>query len=511
VRQSLGASQWRVLRMLVAEGLVISAIATIAALAGAWWVARAIVHLFPSGSWSPWSAVAAMDLSPDWRVAMYAVLLAMIAVVSFTVAPALRAWRIQILPWLKAGEQGLVQGRSRTSRALVVVQLALAVVLLTNAGLVYRSLFLMGQTDPGFEAEQLLSVTVNTSASAATPDANSVLLERIRERVRGASGVVTLTYARWPLFRDGGWYHASVRTPGSSRDPVDVQRNHIGPDFFSTLSIGSSAGGDFGLREGAAGSRRVVVSRNLAALLWPGQTPLGHAMTIDPGMAWIDGSQTVIPPFPGEVVGVSADGFFSRFARTYQRFIFVSAAQDPIPPGDVPFYIRYQGPLDVVARSTSAALRAVDPRVAIDSITPVDDVVDGALWPQRTVATLLSLFAAISFIIAAIGQYAVVSFDMRRRTRELGLRMAIGASSRQVLSSVVYEGMRLTAIGLALGFLLSLLIGQGLGRILYGVTPTDAMTYGGVFVSLTVASLLACYVPARRAARINPISALRYE
>jgi putative ABC transport system permease protein len=228
-------------------------------------------------------------------------------------------------------------------------------------------------------------------------------------------------------------------------------------------------------------------------------------------MAWIDGAQTVIPPFPGEVVGVSADGFFSRFARTYQRFIFVSAAQDPIPPGDVPFYIRYQGPLDVVARSTSIALRAVDPRVAIVWITQVNDVVDGALWPQRTVATLLSSFAAISFIIAAIGQYAVVSFDMRRRTRELGLRMAIGASSRQVLSSVVYEGMRLTAIGLALGFLLSLLIGQGLGRILYGVTPTDAITYAGVFVSLTVASLLACYVPARRAARISPISALRYE
>jgi ABC-type antimicrobial peptide transport system permease subunit len=133
------------------------------------------------------------------------------------------------------------------------------------------------------------------------------------------------------------------------------------------------------------------------------------------------------------------------------------------------------------------------------------------LWPQQVLATLLSSFAAISFVIAAIGQYALVSFDMRRRTRELGLRMAIGASSRQVLAGVVSDGMRLTAIGLTLGFTLSLLIGQGLSRVLFGVTPTDAMTYSSVFASLTLASLLACYMPARRAARINPISALRYE
>ena len=509
VRQSLGASQGRVLRMLVAEGLLISAIATMAALAGAWWVARLVVHLFPTDG--PWSAVAAMDISPDWKVALYAVLLAMIAVVSFTVAPALRTWRVQILPWLKAGEQGLVQGRSRASRVLVVVQLALAVVLLTNAGLVYRSLFLMGNTDPGFEPQRLLRVTVNTSASAATADANSVLLERIRERLDGASGVVDVTYSRWPLFRDGGWYHARVRPSGSDVEAVDVQRNHVGPDFFRTLAIKSPVAREFGLRELGGAARGVVISQNLAAALWPGQSPLGRAMTIDLGVEWVDNAQTNIPPFQADVVGVSADGFFSRFAKTRERFVFMSAAQDSIPAGDVTFYVRYRDSLDVVARSTSAALRAVDPRVATVSLSPLDDVVEGALWPSRTIATLLSFFAGISFVIAAIGQYAVVSFDMRRRTREVGLRMAIGASSRQVLTDVVREGMRLTAIGLALGFLLSLLIGQGLARVLFGVTPTDAMTYSGVFISLTMASLLACWLPARRAARINPISALRYE
>jgi putative ABC transport system permease protein len=509
VRQSLGASQWRVLRMLVAEGLLISAIATIAALAGAWWVARLVVHLFPSGG--PWSAVAAMDVSPDWRVALYAVLLAMIAVVSFTVAPALRTWRVQVLPWLKAGEQGLVQGRLRSSRVLVVVQLALAVVLLTNAGLVYRSLFLMGSTDPGFEPHQLLSVTVNTSASAPTADANRVLLERIHDRLRSASGVVSVTYSRWPLFRDGGWYHARVRPSRSAVEAVDVQRNHVGPDFFQTLAIRSPVAREFGLRERGGSARGVVISQNLAAALWPGQSPLGRALTVDPGVEWVDGAQANIPSFPAEVVAVSADGFFSRFARTPQRFVFMSAAQDPVPAGDVTFYVRYRDSLDVVARSASASLRAVDPRVATVSLIPMDDVVEGALWPSRTIATLLSFFAGISFTIAAIGQYAVVSFDMRRRTRELGLRMAIGASSRQVLTDVVREGMRLTAIGLALGFLLSLVIGQALGRVLFGVTPTDAVTYAGVFASLTVASLLACWLPARRAARINPITALRYE
>jgi hypothetical protein len=358
----------------------------------------------------------------------------------------------------------------------------------------------------------LLSVQVSTSASAATGDANRLLLERLRERFQAISGVVDVTYAQSPLFRDGGWAHAHVRTPGSSAGSVDVQRNHVGPRFFSTLAIAASAGEAFGLREGGT-SRRVVISRNLAEALWPGQSAIGRAITVDPGLGDepLDGTTKIVPGYAAEVVGVSADGSFSRFAHTRQRFLFLSAAQDSIPPGDVPFYVRYTGPLDAVARGISTALRDVDTRVATVSMTPMEDVVEGALWPQQVLATLLSSFAAISFVIAAIGQYALVSFDMRRRTRELGLRMAIGASSRQVLAGVVSDGMRLTAIGLTLGFTLSLLIGQGLSRVLFGVTPTDAMTYSSVFASLTLASLLACYMPARRAARINPISALRYE
>jgi putative ABC transport system permease protein len=191
--------------------------------------------------------------------------------------------------------------------------------------------------------------------------------------------------------------------------------------------------------------------------------------------------------------------------------VFFSAEHDPNPPGEAALYVKYAGTLAVIGPAISRALQQVDPRVAIAFMRTWDTQVDYATWPVRVLTTLLTLFAGSSLFIAAIGQYAVVSFDMRRRVRELGLRIALGASSKQVLAGVLREGFVLTAIGLLIGFALSLAVGRILGRALYGITPTDPTTYVSVFVLLSTASLLACYVPARRAARINPMAALRVE
>jgi ABC-type antimicrobial peptide transport system permease subunit len=186
-------------------------------------------------------------------------------------------------------------------------------------------------------------------------------------------------------------------------------------------------------------------------------------------------------------------------------------SDDPRGPGERTLSLRYRGRLDAVAPAIGQAIRAEDPRVPLVSLRTLDSQLAIDFWPVRALTTLLTLFAVGSLVIAIVGQYAVVAFDMRRRIREFGVRIAMGASARQILTSVLQEGFRLTALGLVIGFGLSVLTGIGLSRALYGVTPTDPLTYGSVFMLLCVVSIAACSLPAIRASRVNPISTLRQE
>jgi ABC-type antimicrobial peptide transport system permease subunit len=188
--------------------------------------------------------------------------------------------------------------------------------------------------------------------------------------------------------------------------------------------------------------------------------------------------------------------------------VFLSA---PDEPGEATLYVRHRASIDAVAPAIRRAIRDADQRVPVVTLRTLDAQLDQTIWPVRVLTMLLTLFAGGSLLIASIGQYAVVAFDIRRRAREFGLRLALGSSSRQVLESVLREGLRLTVAGLGIGFLLSLATGTGLRGLLYGVTPTDAVTYAAVFPALAAVSPVACYLPARRAATVDPIAALRNE
>ena len=213
-----------------------------------------------------------------------------------------------------------------------------------------------------------------------------------------------------------------------------------------------------------------------------------------------------------EVVGVMPNALFSGFRRDANpNFIFRSEMQDPGVPGETTFYIRYPGSLDAVVSAVSRAVRDVDANVPLVSVRTMDTQLDSAKWPVRAIITLLTIFAIGSLMIAVIGQYAVVAFGMRRRTRDFGVRMALGASSRHILRDVLGEGLRMTLIGLLIGFALSLAAGIAMRNLLYGISPADARTYIAVFILLAGASLTACYLPARRATRIDPMQALRQE
>jgi predicted permease len=496
LRQSLGASRVRIVRSLLAEGLALSVVAWIAACLFAWIVSKSVVlFLVPAAQ----GYVVMPDLTPDWTVVGYALVLAVLCTLAVTLGPALRTWRQQLLPFLKVGEQGVVQTGSRLSRGLVVLQLALSVLLLTSAGLAQRSLSLQDSLDVGFDTRNILLATVNTAGSADGPEANSALLETLRARLARLPGVDGISFAP-NRGRLRGRMNFPVRRDRSA-DPVMAVDNRVAPGYFATVGVPFLAGRDF-TAGGARVGRTAIITRHLAETLWPGQSAIGKVIFTGPPDGMLE----------AEVIGVVRDAFFNgRGSDIRPRYIFFASAERPVPPGETTFYIRHSVPQESMAPAVARALREVDTRVALASVRSLDSQIAGDAAPVWMLTMLLTLFAGGSLLIAAIGQYAVVAFDARRRTREFGLRIALGASSRQLVASVMGESFRLTALGLVVGFGLSVAVGTVLVRVLYGITPTDPTTYLGVFVLLAAASLLACYLPARRAARTDPLIALRTE
>jgi predicted permease len=496
LRQALGASRQRVIRGLVAEGLVLSVVAWAAACLFAWWVSRAIAtYLIPAIAPGP---VVFPTLTPDWTVIGYALVLAMLCTLAVTVGPALRTWRQPLLPFLKIGEQALVGARSKLSGGLVVVQLALSVLLLTSAGLAYRSFALADATDVGFDTGGLLMATVNTAGSDAGTDGSLALVETLRVALARLPQVKSVSYA--PGTRLPPWFDFPVRS-GRSSDPILSGHLHVSAEFFRTVGVPFVAGGDFTAAGQGSNASKAIISRQLAAALWPGESAVGKVLFAGPADRLAE----------LEVTGVVGDAYFSgQVNENPPRFLFQPVAR-PNPPSQTTFYIRHSGPNDEVAPAVARALRVADGRVPIAAMRTFDSEVASQQAPFLVLASLLALFAGGSLLVSAIGQYAVVAFEGRRRTREFGLRIALGASRDQVVRSVLRESVRLTAIGLAIGFVLSVAVGTLMARFLYGITPTDPITYIGVFTLLATTSLVACYLPARRAARVDPLVALRQE
>jgi putative ABC transport system permease protein len=502
VRQSLGASRLRLLRMQFAEGFTLSLLASVAACLLAWWTSQALLRLI-----EPRPGLLD-DARPDWTFLAYAMVLALLATVVFTMGPVVRAWRLQTLPVLKAGDHTVAPGRSSVSNALVVLQFSLAVLLVTSAGLAYRSLSVVDSADIGFQSDPLLLLTVRTGGTGAfvtvAPNADErtaafARLERVREQLGAAGHVQSVTYGRRV---PGSYFNASTavwREDGQIRANV-FQRN-VGPYYLRTLGVAPTAGREL-TEIDVSGRRRVaVINGHLARELFPGLSPLGQTLLVG------------VRREPVEVVGVAPDVLYDGPVHDRQpRYLFLAEQQaGGLSPVDPTFFIRHSGTMEAVVPLVSRALAQADPSLPIVSITRMNERLAEVAVLERAVLRFLTYFALVSLLTAALGQYAVTMFRMRRRTRDFGVRLALGASARAIEGQVLGEAFRLCFQGVAIGFILSAGTAWAAAEFLADVRPIDPPTYAAVFLLLTIASVVASLLPAWRAGRVSVVEALRQE
>ena len=506
VRQSLGASRGRIIRMLLAEGLTLALLAWVCACLIAYWISMAAPELLNANMSNPSGLEPNhlnIDYSPDWQVLAYAMLLVLVCSLSFTASPAVRLWQQDVLPALRAGEPGVARGRTILASALVVAQLAFSVLLLTTAGLASRSLSFVSNIDLGFDKTKLLLVSANPSLSTGNREVSLGRLEDIRERLKGTPGVAAVTYTRMPA--PFVVSNEPVRIAASDQ-PVVAMMNFIGPDYLETLGLHPLAGREFTPDDRLRTNKRALINKNLADSLFERREVIGQTVLLG------NEGQAI------EIIGVIPNALYSGFeSNPRPNYVLLAEQQESAAAtlatswglGETTFYIRHTTDLNAIVPSVVSAIRQVDPQIPIASSRSMELQLDRS--EARIVSWLLTLFSTLSLTIALMGQYAVIAFNMRRRTREFGIRAALGASSMKIVMGVLREGLGLTVVGLLVGFVLSAGAGTAIRGALYGVTPTDAITYLRVFAVLSAASVVACYLPARRASRIDPLVSLRCE
>jgi putative ABC transport system permease protein len=500
VRVALGAPRWRLVHQLAVECLVLAgaggALGLLIAHAGV----PAILSLFPASFPLP----RAQEVAVDARVLAVTAALSIGVGLVLGILPAWQAGRGRMAELLRAGGRALTGG-ARTRSALVVVEVTLAVVLVIGAGLLGRSLAHLQATDPGFQPERVLTAQMLLVPARYEDEARRAsVVEQILERVRAVPGVSAAGSIHFlPLsgIHSGTGAHRLDRpVPAHGEDPgagVSV----ITPGYLTAMGIPLIAGRDFDARDRLGAPRVALVNEALVRDFYPGEDPLGKRLFVE----WCDGDEDC----RHEIVGVVGDVRHGGLQQAAERTVFLSNAQAPSFVASL--VVRTSGDPAFAAAAVREQVRRVDPEQGLLSVRPMEGVVADSIARPRLQALLLGGFAALALAMACLGLYGALAYSVEQRRREVGVRVAIGATPRRILRLVVGEGLRMTAVGLAIGAALALGLARYVSALLFGVTPTDPAVYAGVGTLLLAVAVVASCAPARRAMRVDPVVALREE
>ncbi|HEX8452191.1 MAG TPA: ABC transporter permease [Longimicrobium sp.] len=482
IRVSVGASRGRLVRQLLTESVLLALLGGAAGLV----LARAASRLFRLLELPP-----TLDFSTDGRVLAHSLAMSLATGILFGLAPALAAARGDTQAALRDGGAGTGRSPSRLRGALTVAQVALSLALLVMAGLLLRSVWALQAAPTPYDESRIATAHVEMRMPEGDTAAARAALLRLLDAVRRTPGVEAAAFTQLVPMGDSR-VEEPFTVAGSSR-MLDV--NVVSDDFFATLGMRASAGRTFEPRDRAGGVPVAVVSRSLARSLWPGQNPIGKRLRAER-----EGRGVV------EVVGVVDDVNYARHAGI-RPMVYLPWEQS-VDVG-VALQIRARGDAAPVVEPVRRAARVAG--VELLAARTLSQMRRDAAFPQRLTGTLLSIFGAVALALAAVGVYGVVAYGVAQRTREIGVRIALGARPRDVRTMVVASGARLAAIGVVVGIAIALGASRLLSTLLFGVGAADPLTYGGVAALLLGMTLLATWIPARRASRVDPMVALRSE
>jgi predicted permease len=496
IRVAMGAGRFRLVRQLLTESTVLSLLGGLAGLLVAYWGRNVLWSFRP-----PFLLDGSIDLSFDARVVGFTLVISLLTGLVFGIIPALKASGTDVNEVLKTGGRGGALGwtHNRLRGLLVISEIALALVALVGSGLFLRSMQNAQQFNPGFDSQNLLQMNFDLGALRYDEDHGQQFFRDVIERAKTVPGVADASVSSNGIF--GGGIAGTIFREGEQTDPNNrgtlVNFDDVTPGHFATMRIPFLSGRDFTDFDRQNTTRVVVINEAMAKIVWPGQEALGKRFAI------------VQEPNLLQVIGVVGTTVIGQIGEDPQPVAYFPMRQQYSPFATL--VVRTTGNPEALLGAVRTQAQQIDKNLAFTNAQTVQQILGQGLWAARMGAALLGLFGALALILASIGIYGVLAYSVAQRTSEIGLRMALGAQPRQVLGLVLRQGMLLALIGAAVGILVALPVARMAGGLLYGVSATDPLTYAGITLLLMGVALLACYLPARRATRIDPLVALRVD
>jgi predicted permease len=499
VRAALGASRWQLIRQVMSESLLLSLCGAALGLAVANSGIRLLLLIAPE------NASLGLDARLDARVLLFTVVVAMVSGILFGLAPAWQIARFSPHEILKASGQSVTasHGRQTLRAALVVGEAALAVVLLAGAGLFLRSLARLQDVKPGFQPQGVMTATLSLPQAQYKEAEKQIAFYRaIMERLNSVRGLQSAALAvPLPFSGDGGsasfGIEGRVNPPGDPGPHGDI--SYVSAGYFESMQIPLKGGRYFSVQDRQGTEPVVVIDENLARQYWPNEDPLGkHMRRGGPQTPW------------STIVGVVGHVNRSDLAGdTGKGVYYYCLFQKPLPMTSM--VLKTQGDPAGLASAIRQAVHEVDPNQPVHRLKTLQDMVQSSLAPRRFAVRMLGFFALVALFMAALGLYGVISYSVAQRTQEIGVRMALGAESRSLIALIVGQGLRLAAVGVVVGLILAMALSRMLQSQFFGVSAFDPVTFASIAAVLLGAASLASYLPARRAARVDPLRALRYD
>ena len=494
VRLAVGASRGRVVRQFLVESALVALLGGVGGVIIATWTSGMLMMLIP-----PTPFPVSFTPTVSVRVLTFSLAVTFVAAIAFGLLPALRASRADVGSALKGAAANLAGGpRARLRNGLVIVQMALSLLLLVCAALFVRGLAHAGRVDSGFALRDGVIAAVDLLPNGYDAVRGTALHHQMLERVAALPGVESATVASMMPLDIGSGSQMGFTLAGyrpAPNEELAASYSRIGPRYFETMGIPIVAGRGIDERDADGRQLAIVINETMARKYWPGADAVGRSIDFGNG--------------PATIVGVARDGKYVRLNEEPVNFMYVPLAQ--LFRHDGLLIVRSAGDPASLIQAIQAAVRKLDPDLPLFDVRTVDEHMKMSVFIPRLASVILTLFGGLALLLAVTGLYSVIALAVAQRTREIGVRIALGASRGSVLALVLRQGMRLTAIGTVLGILLAAAASQALRSQLMGVTPTDGPSFVGTVALLLGVALLACAIPARRAARLDPVRALRSE